>query len=70
MICPEYDVLETFEKSIYIGQIVHAVQNDSEFFKRGIELIDLAASKGLFDKVKFHPLQETINIDNNEPASI
>lgn len=69
MICPEYDGLEPFEKSIYIGQIVHAVQNDSDFFKKGIDLINLAASKGIFDKVKFHPLQE-INTNQNEPATI
>lgn len=70
MICAEYDGLEPFEKSIYVGQIIHAVQNDSEFFKRGIELIDLAASKGLFDKVKFHPIENNLNLNNNETDTI
>ena len=64
MICPEYDGLEPFEKSIYVGQLIHAVQNDSEFYKNGVELITEAASKGLFDKVKFHPIEEIINEPN------
>lgn len=55
MICKEYDGLEPIEKSIFIGQIVHAIQNDSEFFNRGMELINEAAAKGIFDKVVFHP---------------
>jgi len=65
MICPEYDVLETFEKSIYIGQIVHAVQNDTMFFHLGQALIESAKKKGLFEKVTFHPSQETINTDTD-----
>lgn len=68
MICPEYDGLEPFEKSIFIGQIVHAVQNDSQFFKLGQKAIERAKRKGLFDKVKFHPLQQTTN--EHEPATI
>lgn len=66
MICTEYDGLEPMEKSIFIGKIVHAVQNDSELFKAGLKLIVEATEKGVFDKVVFLPNHQN---DNNEPAT-
>lgn len=64
MICKEFLELEPIEQSTYLGKLIHAVQNDSEFFKLGKQLIELAEIKGLFDKVKFHHdinHQETTN---------
>lgn len=55
MICKEYESLGPFEKSIYIGQLIHAVQNESEFYELGKDLIMLATLKGIYRSVKFHP---------------
>ena len=55
MICNEYLNLDPLEQSLYTGKLIHAVQNDSEFYKLGKQLIELAEIKGLFEKVKFHP---------------
>ena len=67
MLCPEYVGLEPIEQSIYIGKIVHAIQNDSEFYNKGLEMIVDATNKGVFDKVKFHP--DSV-IETNYPPKI
>ena len=55
MICPEYDNLSHPEKVKLIGELVHAIQNDSDCFKAGRELLLLAEGKGLLDNVTILP---------------
>lgn len=69
MVCPEYDLLTDIEKRIYIGKLIHAVQNRSGCFLVGEAIIETAAKHGVFDNVIFHPSEET-NIDNNKNDSL
>lgn len=58
MICKEFEELTPQEKTTYIGQLVHYVQSDSDMFKSGQLLIEVAKSKGLFDNVIINPSTE------------
>lgn len=51
-LCTEYDDLTTQERVIMIGKIQHAMQVNSEAFKRVELLIKLAVSDGVFEGVK------------------
>lgn len=51
-LCTEYDALNAQERVIMIGEIQHAMQVNSEAFKRVELLIKLAVSDGVFEGVK------------------
>lgn len=55
MICPEYDNLSHPEKVKLIGEIVHAIQNDSVCFAAAQSVISLAEARGLLDNVTILP---------------
>lgn len=55
MICEKFNKLTPNERVMYIGKLVHAVENDSVLFDAGNEIIELAISRGIFDGVKILP---------------
>jgi len=55
MICEKFDQLTPYEKIIYIGKLVHAVENNGYIFDAGTELINMAEQMGLFKNVQFFP---------------
>lgn len=63
MLCNEYMRLTPKEKRDYIGELIHAVQSDVEYFEKGLEIILLAYNKGLFDGVTINPILEPKNQD-------
>ncbi len=56
-LCKEYTDLSYIEQVRLIGELVHAVQTDSELFSLGIQLRDLAISKGVMNGVTILPEQ-------------
>ena len=64
MNCQSYQSLTPKEKAEFIGQLVHAVQNNNDIFKLGQELIELATLKGLFENVVIMPAGQTIREPN------
>jgi hypothetical protein len=59
MICKKYDNLSHVDKIRYIGELIHIVQNDDEFYDMGFSLIYMARMKGILDGVQILP-------ENNE----
>jgi hypothetical protein len=55
MICEKFNHLTPFEKVIYIGKLVHAVENDDILFDAGNEIIELANNKGIFKGITIFP---------------
>ena len=55
MICKNYDKLSHVEKIKYIGELIHIVQNDDEFYDMGFSLIYMAKMKGILDGVQILP---------------
>jgi hypothetical protein len=55
MICKKYDNLSHVDKIIYIGELIHIVQNDDEFYEMGVTLINKAKEKGILDGVQILP---------------
>ncbi|MBK7883494.1 MAG: hypothetical protein IPJ81_06645 [Chitinophagaceae bacterium] len=55
MICEKFNQLTPFEKVIYIGKLVHAVENDDILFDAGNEIIELANNKGIFKGITIFP---------------
>ena len=55
MNCNEYQELDTKERIILIGQIVHLLQNDSESFVALSSMVRNAAQRGLFEDVRILP---------------
>jgi hypothetical protein len=67
MNCPEYIELEPNEQSLMIGQIVHALQTDTNIFKSCQDLIALAYRKGVYDNVKIgHEQISKVDGDEHE----
>lgn len=66
MLCDKYMRLSPQERSLFIGNLLHAAQSDDNIFQSAEELINLAERKGLFDGVTIMPEREIIN---NEPSS-
>ena len=75
MNCELFDELNTIQKVNFMGQLIHAVQNDDEFFALATTIIKTAYEKGMFDRVKFthntEPVKEIVdeyinNLSNNE----
>lgn len=62
MICKKYDSLSHVDKIKFIGELVHIVQNDDEFYDMGFSLIYMAKMKGVLDGVKIIPN----NLNNND----
>jgi len=60
MICQNYNNLSLPEKITIIGEIIHAIQNDDKTFKKGIELISYAKSRGVLDGVIILPETDSI----------
>ncbi len=56
-ICENYDLLSPHEKSIFIGELVHAVQSSDTLFNMAKGIIDKAMTLNLFDGVTFLPEQ-------------
>lgn len=61
MICKKYDNLSHVDKIKYVGELVHIVQSNDDFFEMGEELIAKAKAKGLLDGVVILP-----EIDNQK----
>jgi hypothetical protein len=55
MICKKYDNLSHVDKIRYIGELIHIVQNDDEFYDMGFSLIYMARMKGILDGVQILP---------------
>lgn len=55
MNCDKYQKLVPREKSQFIGLLLHAVQNDDEFFELGALIINKAENKGTFENVTILP---------------
>jgi len=55
MICEKFNHLTPFEKVIYIGKLVHAVENDDILFDAGNEIIELPNNKGIFKGITIFP---------------
>ena len=55
MNCQEYQQLTPIEKSRLIGSVAHAIMSDSNFFKAGLRIKELAEEAGLFEGVEIHP---------------
>lgn len=55
MICKKYNNLSHVDKIRYIGELIHIVQNDDEFYEMGVTLINKAKEKGILDGVQILP---------------
>lgn len=55
MICEKFNQLSPNERVIYIGKLVHAVENDNLLFEAGNEIIGLANDKGIFTGITILP---------------
>lgn len=55
MLCKKYANLSHVDKIRYLGELIHIVQNDDEFFDMGYSLIYMARMKGILDGVKILP---------------
>jgi hypothetical protein len=64
MICKKYDNLSHVDKIRYIGELIHIVQNDDEFYDMGFSLIYMARMKGILDGVQILP--EVKNDNDNQ----
>lgn len=64
MICKKYDNLSHVDKIRYIGELIHIVQNDDEFYEKGYSMIKLARTKGILDGVQILP--EAKDDDNEQ----
>ena len=64
MICKKYDNLSHVDKIRYIGELIHIVQNDDEFYDMGFSLIYMARMKGILDGVLILP--EVQNDNDNQ----
>lgn len=58
MICEEYSNLNAVEKVMFIGQLVHIVQSDSNLFNNALKIIEIGKIRGLLDDVKILPNEE------------
>jgi uncharacterized protein YdeI (BOF family) len=59
MTCNEYQELTAIEKRDYIGSLIHAAINDSDLFKEGQKIINVAIAKGIFEGVVINPANKT-----------
>jgi hypothetical protein len=64
MICKKYNNLSHVDKIRYIGELIHIVQNDDEFYEMGFSLIYMARMKGILDGVQILP--EVKNDNDNQ----
>ena len=55
MLCEKYNRLLPIERVMLIGELVHAMQSDNQFFEMSLKIIKTAKRKGLFDNVKILP---------------
>ena len=63
-ICDNYDNLTPLEKSMFMGELVHAAQSCDTLFNLAKDLIKSGYDKGLFDGVSFNiPQDENISHD-------
>lgn len=60
MNCPKFQALNGIEKSMFIGELVHAAQSDDALFEIAEDIIRMGALKGLFEKVTFLPPRNDI----------
>lgn len=52
MNCDNYTALQPTDQAIFIGRLVHAVQNNNSLFEYGKTLIETAEKIGLYENVK------------------
>jgi hypothetical protein len=64
MNCNEYQELDNRERILFIGRLVHLVQNDSDAFIAASSMVRSAEDSGLFERVDFLP--EKKNADDLE----
>lgn len=64
MLCKKYADLSHVDKIRYIGELIHIVQNDDEFYEMGFSLIYMAKMKGILDGVQILP---EVKNTNDEP---
>lgn len=57
MNCSKFLALSQQDQIVFIGKIVHAVQNDNMLFECGKDLIEVAEHKGLLNNVKIGELE-------------
>ena len=55
MNCEGYINLNIVEKYEQIGKLVHAYQNDQDFFEEIEDMLDKAVRRGLFENITIHP---------------
>ncbi len=60
-ICDNYDNLTPLEKSMFMGELVHAAQSCDLHFNMAKELIKSGYDKGLFAGVSFNITNENID---------
>lgn len=65
MLCDKYQRLVPKEKSNFIGELLHAVQSDDDFFDLAEEIIQLAYRRGLFNGVIINPPKPTNDHDES-----
>ena len=69
MLCKNYEQLGHFEKVLFIGELIHACQNDDKFFNQGKAMIESAKKCGVFEGVVILPdveqLKEQQDAENN-----
>ena len=53
--CIEYQNLEMQEKLVLIGQLIHLLQNESDYFRDLSSIVRSAAQQGRFADVKILP---------------
>lgn len=62
-LCDKYFNLTPIERVSLVGELVHAIQSDSEIFDMAENIIKLAMLKGVYTDVKILPEQQN---DNHE----
>lgn len=55
MICKNYETLSPKERTEFIGQLLHAVQNDNRAFNTCKMLVSVSEKLGVFTGIKINP---------------
>jgi len=60
MLCENYNQLSHAEKIIFIGELIHIVQNDNEYFNHAKKIIEIARENNRLKNVTILPTNQTI----------
>lgn len=60
MLCENYNKLSHAEKIVFIGELIHVVQNDNDYFDHAKKIIEIARESNRLKNVTILPTNQTI----------